>query len=363
MTEEQGITTRRGFLKAAAITAATATVAGGGAAALSKELGLTGGSQATPLAVVSSPSTVNSVASTVATAPPVVQKVVTSSNANQLVTDLASATGDKVRLESELNAAREKIALLEQSLVEKETLQAATMQQLDESNQQIGVLGGLVALYEQLDEVDVSDFVAEGLSEVGATISGIIDEIPSVQEGLQAGRAALDNLEGEIPLMEGGRLWLLAQIVQMQALFAGVMNMLEAAADNAGPLLDMMANWAKKVLRWLPFGFGQTTATLIDAITLLLDATPNTVDGAQINVAQPLEMWLGKPDEPDVPLVSKVVTPLRTKVIDSAENHLARTSTLRSTYSAKVQEPIKLAQENRDRIRASITAYRQQNGL
>lgn len=364
MKENQNITTRRGFLKAAAMTAAAATVAGGGAAVVSEELGLLGSGGATPLAAIDT--------STVASAPviavqpsavPAVQRVVTSSNPNALVADLAAATGDKTRLESELNAARERIALLESSLNEQTEARAKMQIDLDDSLGQISVLGGLVALYEQLDEVDVTDFVQDGLSQVGATISGIVDDIPSVQEGLVAGRAALDNLENEIPLVEGGRIWLLANVVRIQGLFATVMTMLAVAVDSAEPLIDMMAAWATRVLRWLPFGFGERSADLIDAMTALLDAMPETVDGATVNVAQPLELWLGKADEPDIPLMSKIVVPMRDGVLSSAENHLTKTSGLRQQYSAKLQEPIKLAQENRNRVRASIEAYREQNAI
>ncbi len=363
--EDQGITTRRGFLKAAALTAAAATVAGGGAAVVGEELGLLGGaSNATPLAAINASTAVSApVISVQPSAVPAVQRVVTSSNPTALVSDLAAATGDKTRLESELNAARERIALLESSLNEQSDARAKMQIDLDNSMSQIGVLGGLVALYEQLDEVDVTDFVQDGLSQVGATISGIVDDIPGVQEGLVAGRAALDNLENEIPLVEGGRIWLLANVARMQGLFATVLGMLAVAVDSAEPLIDMMAAWATRVLRWLPFGFGERSADLIEAMTALLDAVPDSVDGAQVNVAQPLELWLGKADEADIPLLSKVVVPMRDGILNSAENHLNKTGELRTQFSAKVQEPIALAQENRNRIRASIDAYREQNAI
>lgn len=363
--EEQGITTRRGFLKAATLTAAAATVAGGGAAVITQELGI-GQSSATPLAATEGVrgAVANSLPPASAQpAAPTVQRVVSSNNANQLVADLASTTGEKVRLESELNAARERIALLEASLNDQNDERVKMQMQLDDSIAQVGVLGGLVSLYEQLDEIDVGDFVSDGLAEVGATISGIVDDIPTVQESLATGRSLLDNLESEVPLVEAGRLWLINNVVRLQGLFGVVMAMLEVAVDRAEPLIDMMAEWATRVLRWLPFGFGQRTANLIDAMTALLDALPETMDGAQVNVAQPLELWLGKADEPDVPLVSKVVKPVREQVIASAENHLSKSSSLRTQYSAKVQEPIKLAQENRARIRASIDAYREQNAI
>ena len=362
MSSRQNITTRRGFLKAAAVTAAAATVTGSGAAILSKELGLFTEGSSTPLVAVSSAEIIPASLPTSAIAP-TVQTAVTSSNAGQLVSDLATATGDNARLASDLNAAREKIALLEQSLSEQASQHTATQLELDKQTKQMGVLGGLVALYEQLDQVDIGDSVADGLSQVGASISGLIDDIPSVQDGLTASRAILDNLESEVPLVEGGRIWLLVHVAQIQTLFSAVMEMLESAVDRAEPLLDMMGNWAKKVLRWLPFGFGQRTALLIDAITALISLAPDSVSGTESNVARPLELWLGKADEEDIPLVSNVVKPIRDEVLVSAENHLSKTRTLHTQYSSKVAQPLDRALAQRNRIRASIAAYREQNKI
>ena len=361
MSSKQSITTRRGFLKAAVVTAAAATVAGGGTAILSKELGLTTG-VTEPLVAVGSAETIPAILPASAIAP-AVQTSVTSSNAGQLVSDLAAATGDNARLASDLNAAREKIALLEQSLSEQASQHTTTQLELDKQTKQMGVLGGLVALYEQLDQVDIGDLVADGLSQVGASISGLIDDIPSVQDGLTASRAILNNLESEIPLVEGGRIWLLAHVAQIQLLFSAVMEMLESAVDRAEPLLDMMGNWAKKVLRWLPFGFGQRTALLIDAITALVNLAPDSVSGAESNIVRPLEVWLGKADEEDIPLVSKVVRPIRDEVLVSAENHLTKTHNLHTQYTNKVAQPLDLALAQRNRIRASIAAYREQNEI
>lgn len=362
MTDEQSITTRRGFLKAAAFTAAAATVAGGGTAMVVEELGLGAKTSTAPLAAMESTSTALSPTAAQSSAP-AVERVISSSNANQLVADLASVTGEKVRLESELNAAQERIALLESSLTEAADARAKMQLSLDDNIRQVGVLGGLVALYEKLDDTDIGDFVSDGLNDVGASIAGLVDDIPTVQEGLAAGRAALDNLESEIPLVEGGRIWLLGNLARIQTLFATVMTMLEVAVDRAEPLLDMMAQWTTNVLRWLPFGFGQRTANLIDAISALLDVLPESVDGSTVNVAQPLELWLGKADEPDVPLLSKVVQPIRELVLDSAETHLSKTSELRTQFNAKLQEPVQLAREERIRIRADIEAYRQKNAI
>ena len=48
------------------------------------------------------------------------------------------------------------------------------------------------------------------------------------------------------------------------------------------------------------------------ALTTLVGETPNTVNGVQQNVAQPLDIWLGSANE-EAPLQRKLVKPMREK--------------------------------------------------
>ena len=368
MADSNSITTRRGFLKAAAVTAAAATVAGGGGAIAINKLS---GNATQPLAVVgtsgnglaaTSAETTTSLVAPVVQAQPVAQTAI-SSNSTQLVTDLAAATSDNSLLESELANAREKIAQLEQALSEKAAGEEQMRMQIDDGTRQIGALTGLVALYEQLDEVDVSDFISDGLNDMGAAITNLVDDIPGVQEGLTFGRNALDNLESEVPLVEGGRIWMLSHVERLQSLYLNVSTMLEGAVETVEPLLLMMSAWTQRVLRWLPFGFGQSSALLIEAVTELLDATPDSIDGAKVNVMQPLELWLGRADEEDIPLLSQVVAPMRERVLVSAETHLNKSAELPIKFNNSVKEPLRQAQEARATIRDSINAYRETNAV
>ncbi|MGB1253898.1 MAG: twin-arginine translocation signal domain-containing protein [Candidatus Promineifilaceae bacterium] len=359
------LTTRRGFLKAATVTTAAAVATGSGAAILLKELG-TVQPVATPLVAFAEDAApvANAIQSSIPQT--AITKVGTTQNApinTQMATDFANALSENVSLQSELGNAAQRIADLERALADSETTQTTLRNDLTGANERVGILAGAVALYEQMDEVDINGIVSRGMSQVSETISDVVDDIPSVSEGLQAGRNALLQFDSEIPLMDGARMWLLLHITRISVLFHNVESMVAIAADNTGTVVELIGEWIGKVLKWLPFNLGEKTANLVQSIADLLDATPDTANTAQQKVLQPLELWFGRADTTDVPLRDRVVAPIRDNSFAKAEAHLGKTGNLRGEYRAKLADPTNLALEQRARIQESIRAYRELHAL
>ncbi len=285
------------------------------------------------------------------------------SGSTQLATDLAAAQLENSRLQSELSAAQQRIADLESALGQQKGESESLRMEVDGKTAQIGILGGLVALYEQLDNGDIGDYVSNGMHEMAASIADVVDDIPNVQETLSTGRQLLLDLESEVPLIDGARLWLLGHVSRVGLAYSVVQQMLLNVSEGASDVLTMMSAWTEQLLKWLPFGLGEKTTNVIDALANLLDVTPETTNGLVSNVADPLEMWLGGANETATPLVDNVIAPLKTGVLSSAETHLTRTATLRQDYQLKVRDPFSVALDNRNRIRASIDAYKVQHSL
>ncbi len=354
-----GNASRRQFILGATLT--TAAVATGGAVGLIRRQEVSDAIDAMPNVQTN---VVPAVQSSVPTSPAqVVPQSITPSGATQLATDLAASQLENSRLQSELAAAQQRIADLESALGMREGETSNLRMELDGATTQLGILGGLVALYQQLDNGDVGDYVSNGMQEMASNIGEIVDDIPTVQETLSAGRQLLLDFESEVPLIDGARLWLLGHVSQVSVAYSRARQMLLNVSEGASDVLSMMADWTEKLLKWLPFGLGENTTNLIDALANLLDVTPETTDGLVSNVANPLEMWLGGVNETATPLVDNVIVPLKNGVLESAESHLTRTATLRQNYQLKLRDPFNVAIDNRNRIRASIEAYKVQHSL
>ena len=72
---------------------------------------------------------------------------------------MAALQAENVRLQADLELAQHRLATQETAVGETDTAVQTMSTELDAANQQIGILAGLVALYEQLDDADVSDIL------------------------------------------------------------------------------------------------------------------------------------------------------------------------------------------------------------
>ena len=342
---------RRGFLRAAAAATLAAAAAGTGAALLvdQKRAGQITVSQ--PFESFPVPAAANSSAEFV-----------------NLRSQMAGLQAENFRLQTQLAAAQGQLDLIDRTRDQQYGSQVEPMRlQLDEANSlvaslggQVALLGGLVELYEHLDDVDLAAVAGEGVATVSSILSGVIEEVPAVAEGIQAGRDALDDFEEQIPSLEEGQRWLIEQVDVLNGFYIALEEALQNSAEVAGTFLQKLNHWFQDILKWLPFGIGDRAATTMSALADLLERVPETIEGAQTRVAGPLDQWLEKDGE--VTRVQKqLIKPVRISALDKASRTVSQVEALDSIYQARLAEPVIAAAEQQRLIREQITAYRQNN--
>ncbi|MEM7118525.1 MAG: twin-arginine translocation signal domain-containing protein [Chloroflexota bacterium] len=345
--EQNGNVDRRGFLKAAVATAVAATATGAGAAL-----------------VTNNASTQTAVLATPIPQAPVVQSaqniLAAHNDTADLLSRLASAQAENMRLQASLDAAQRQLGSLQTANVDSNAASEALSVELATATEQIGVLSGLVALYEQLDEVDVAATLDQGLTAVSETIGDLVDNTPLLRSSIETGQEVIDEIEAHIPTLEDGRLWLDEHLGQVQGFYNGVQVLLENIVESVGPFLDMLNQWFADVRKWLPFRMGERAAEVMVALTTLVSETPNTVNGVQQNVAQPLDIWLGKANE-EAPLQRKLVKPMRDNLFAEASNTILRAEQVKTSYQGNLAEPMETAVTSQKIIRDLITSYREQH--
>lgn len=336
---------RRSFLKKAAATALAATAAGAGAAWLQPRRANT------PL-VIAPPA---------ATTPAI--SINTANNQTpDLLTQLAALQAENSRLQADLEAARSSLDAQQLAAGETNTAVQTMSVELDKANDRIGVLAGLVALYEQLDNVDVPALLADGVGAVSTAITDVVEDLPGLDEGIALGRQALAEMDGQIPLLENGRHWLTSQTSKMAQYFTAVEELLPTVTNRAGPFLQMFTEWVQSLLKWLPFGLGQHTVAIMDGLTNLLLEIPHTLTGLDTNLAGPLDLWLGKAGE-ETPLRQNIIKPIENRVLKKGDRVVEKTRQLQTTYQEKVVQSLETAVARHRHIRDLIIAYRQQHQL
>lgn len=365
---EPGIS-RRSFLKGAALTAVAATATGAGAAILSQKdaVGppvIEAITQPTypPLPTSAAAATLAPQPTTAAVAVQSAAEsaVVPSGQNEELLANLAQSQADNMRLQAELDALRRELDSVLATAQEQQAAREALGLELEQANNQIGILGGLVALYEQLDDVDLGELLSQGLGAVSSQFDELFQQVPLLSDGIQSGELALAEVEGQLPLLENGRQWLDSQVSKVEGFYSEVEAVLRDAVEAVGSFLEMLENWFEGLKRWLPFNIGAKAINVMAALTTLLGETPHTLSGLNTNVAQPLDFWLAR--EEDTPaLQRRLIKPLREQVLSRATDTLAKTESVKTAYQIQVVEPVQAALENRRLAREAINAYRQQH--
>lgn len=342
---------RRGFLKAAAATAVAATAVGSGAALLFEK-----GQQN---ALVIQP-------------PPLSEPIQVAAAAGEDMSDLlrrlAATQAENIRLQAQLSTTQQQLASAQGTVGgESSAATEAVQLQLDEANGQVNVLSGqvaalsgLVTLYEQLEQIDLAAVVDSGLDSVGLVLDNLLEQIPSVEEGLAAGRDAVEEFEAQIPLLDNGRRWLAFHVERISTFYEAVENTLKDAVEAAGTFLDMLEKWFADLLKWLPFGIGRKASQTMTAMSDLVGETPATISGLKTNLVQPLNIWFDDSDG-EIPLQRRLIKPVREQALGRAAQAVGQVSAVNTTYQETLVGPAKEAAERHKAIRQIIADYRQQN--
>ena len=356
---------RRSFLKVATLTVAAAAATGGTAAILRQtDLGdlpttiITGAGVAPPLPT----------AAPFATSAPILSDIIPTVPAvavaagDDPVAQLAAVQTENVQLRAQNDQLLRDLATYQTAEGEARTARDTLRLELDGANNRLGILGGLVALYQQLDDSDVGGIIENGLTAVGEKVSELVGGVPALTTGLDGGTLALGELEAHIPLLDNGRLWLDAQKTKLNGFYGEIEARLQAAVERVGDFLALLAQWFESVRKWLPFGAGEKAAGVMSALTALLAETPSTISGLDTNLAQPLDVWLAR-IEGEPAITRKLVRPLRDEVIGRARATADQATTVAAVYEQQLAAPARAALTNRQSLRQQITDYRAQNQL
>ncbi len=347
--DDDQVVSRRQFMRAAALTAVAATATGAGAAFYNQALS------------APSTATVSHVSNT--TLPAVGTAVPANTTATDMFTRLAAAQAENVRLQAALDAAQRQLTSLQQNNQTATDSSQAIAVELGQANEQIGILAGLIALYEQWAGVDVETAVENGFTNFTGEVETMLAEMPSLSESIQMSRQALENFEIQVPILDNGRLWLIDHLSKIEGYFQTVERLLSEAVDRVGPFLQMLNDWFESLRKWLPFGIGQTAATVMVSITDLIMETPNTLNGLDTNITQPLNVWLNRDQNNETALHQTLIKPLRDDLMPKADTAVAKAQQINETYKTALKEPVETAVASQRIIRSLIAEYRQQHGV
>ncbi|HSH01422.1 MAG TPA: hypothetical protein VLL52_02815 [Anaerolineae bacterium] len=345
--QEQSRVNRREFLKVAGLTAMAATATGTGAAVVQQKL--------------KDPTTV---ASAIPPSLPILQNPVGANpQIGDLLTRVTALQAENMQLRAQLNQTQTSLTTWQKSSSDHSQTTQTLQIELNDAYVQLGVLSGLLSLYERLDNTNFDETVVAGLTTVNDAIAAWQELVPDVDEALVAGHTALNNLEAHLPSLQTGVSWLDGIVTHLETYMQNIETALAAAVEVTAPIVDMIQQWFTQVLDWLPFGLGQQAKGIMGGVTALLGVIPSVTQGLKRNISQPLRIWLGSDEEEGTPLQRDIVTPLRTKSLMKAKSAVVQGTAVSETYKSSLADPVAATQLSRQAIQATIAQYREVHGV
>ncbi len=277
---------------------------------------------------------------------------------------LATAEAENTRLRAALDAAERRLSIAEgdgeAAGGEIELLRG----ELASANSRAGLLAGLVALFEQLETVDVEGTVSKGINRVAGYFADLALELPELTDSLMDGELALDWFEEELPALVSARSWLGEQLGRLALTWDLVNVVLRETLEKVDPVLDLIQAWFDKLLGWVPFEWGRRARGVMSALFGLMEETPRTIEGGQREVMVSLDKWF-KPEagQADPAIRTRLFTPLRERTIRSARRAVDQVGSVQKSFQQDLVAEMARAAADRQEIRRQITRYRQEKGI
>ncbi|MDJ0754206.1 MAG: hypothetical protein QNJ45_11845 [Ardenticatenaceae bacterium] len=345
--EQHTNTTRRKFI-AGALAATALSAAGGGALALRNR------PTVVPQEIVLASQT----------APPAAAPAVASGAQSDLLAKLAAAQAENVKLQSQVDSLTRRLEAAESGRSEVNGEVNVLQDELTQAQEKAGILAGLVTLYDQLEEVDLSDTVMSGLTVLARQFGELGENLPGLDDALAAGEVAIASFEGDIPALESGRAWFSEHVSQLSWSWQILEGILREVLETLGGGLELLQQWFDKLLGWVPFEFGEKARRAMSALFDLVYLTPQTVAQGQSELLGVMDQWL-KPEvgqrEPAVR--TKLVQPLREGVLGKAAKTSQQIKDANKTFQVELVSKTAANIADRSEIEQLIRQYRTEHKL
>lgn len=265
------------------------------------------------------------------------------------------------QLQDQLSETQSSLTTSEARIIELEA-------SLEDSTKGKAAALGLVALYEQLEDINIRESVQNGLGSMSAAWDEFVDDLPAASEGLVQARVKISEFDTQIPLFQTARTWLAIRLDLMRRENDGLYDVLASISDRVGSLLDMLGGWFDQVRGWVPSRFLDNANQVIASVTTLIAGVPVTVDGAKTNVAIALDGWFAD-DEQDEngerqPIIRRrLFQPLVQETLPQALSVIQKTRMAKQKYEADLVTQLSDTLIKREAIEAQIAEFRDRNGL
>ena len=231
-----------------------------------------------------------------------------------------------------------------------------------EMQAEIDALRGLIAHYEALEDSNLERVVSQSIERFEPSLAGLQGITQPLMDGIGTVRGGLERFEAAVPAIRQGMAQVDDTLDSLDERLDALREVLADVIERTEPIAESLGAFFDALLDRLPFGMGQRIELVVLRLRQLVDGVPDTVTAVRDNLLTPLQSaWFNDADEGDVQ--ANLLTPVRTNVLDPAEQLLSDLDVATENWQREVAEPVQQVLAERESLRRSLHEYKNRHGL
>lgn len=227
---------------------------------------------------------------------------------------------------------------------------------------EIDALRGLVSHYEALEGIDLDQAVAQSIEQFESSVAGLRHLSQGLVHGIDTVRAAIDRFEVAVPTIRQGIAHVDDTLDSLDERLEALRQILADILERAAPVTDSLNEFFDAVLARIPFGIGERIELVVERLRRLIEAVPITISAVRERLLSPLQTaWFADADDQGVQ--GGLLAPIRTQLLDPAEQLLSGLDDVADNWQREVAEPANRALAQRTALRQALAEYKSRHQL
>lgn len=230
-----------------------------------------------------------------------------------------------------------------------------------ESETELIKLRGLLALYENLEQVGIDALLSAGMSAVAFSLGGLETGIRALEKGVDLVDSGVSALERSFPTVRSGLSIVERLVAGLERRVRQLQDVMAEVQEMVSPLSDAVGSFFSSLVERIP-GVGPSIVDALDRISELIGSLPEAIGEIRSSLLEPLgEEWFT--DDEESGLKGRLLNPLQDGLLEPLEEFLSDLADTIDSWQTQLVDPIAGALTQRKAIKEQIADYREREGI
>lgn len=222
-------------------------------------------------------------------------------------------------------------------------------------------LRGLLALYENLEQVGIDALLSTGMAALALSLGGLEAGITALEKGVDLVDEGVSALERSFPTIRSGLTIVESLVAGLERRVRRLQDVMAEVQEMVSPLSDAVGSFFSSLVERIP-GVGPSIIDALDRISELVGSLPDAIGEIRTGLLEPLrEEWFT--DDEERGLKGRLFNPLQESLLEPLEDFLSDLADAVDTWETQLVDPLEDALAQRKAMKKQIADYKEREGI